>query len=191
MAKKTKQAKRNKKLKTQSESVIGKQIDNVMTFLIWSVRAAIVFVLTILGAVVTIYALGPKVSITVDPLLNQKDIFSCPFQVQNDGLLSISNIWYYCCIREAKQNNGGKGLSGTLTRNEEVPVRILAPGEATTTFCTFPDETPSPIVYADIEIVVSFQPKWWFREEESRRRFETVRRSDGSIYWKPKALSEE
>ncbi len=156
----------------------------------WTVRKVVVAISSILALIVVIYSLIPKVSIIPTSPLNPQSSFSFLFAVKNEGLLPIDNVWFYCRIREAKRADGWTVVSDTLTRRAKVPVPILAAGEATSTFCEFPMKTATRIVYADIEVVTSYKPKYWPWDKETSLRFVTVKKSDGSIFWIPKALSE-
>src|SRR4030042_4251788 len=132
---------------------------------VWKVIGAIAL---ILGLIVAILSLTFKASINHTSPLNTQSLFSSPFTVRSVSLLPIGNIWFYCRIREAKRADGWTVVSDTLTRRVRAPVPVLAPGEATSSFCELPIETMNPIVYADIEVVASYKPKYWLWDKETR-----------------------
>jgi hypothetical protein len=113
MAKKKKNANRKKKFNTQTQNVVGgkhivnksrskvKDATKILFAVAWKTIGGAAL---ILGLVVSFCSLTSKVSITPDSPLNPKKLFSTPFKIKNEGLLSISSIWFYYRIRVCPAN---------------------------------------------------------------------------------------
>jgi hypothetical protein len=137
--------------------------------------------------VATLYSLSAQIGIASELPINPGDPFSSPFTLSNDGFLPIYHVLFSCTLRDVKWQDGG--VVNIRTRTNAEPIKKIDAGEATTTFCKFlPNKTK--IKSADIEVEVKYRPAYLFWSKQKSIRFGTVKGSDGTLRWVPKALSE-
>jgi hypothetical protein len=143
--------------------------------------------ITCLGLVVTLYSLSAHIGVTSDSPINPDDPFSSPFTLSNKGILPIHDVLFSCTLRDVKWQDGG--VMNIRTKTNADPIKRIKAGEATTTFCKFLPYK-AKIKSADIEVEVKYRPAYLFWSKRSSIRFGTLKESDGTLRWVPKALSE-
>lgn len=148
--------------------------------------ASVVLCLTIFGSW---YAFSPKLFVTYSSPLNQTDLRSTPFVVRNNSLLSIKNICIACYSKKTITEHNLTFLGITFKNSDIPPIPSLDPGEGSTFFLPFMFKN-EPIIYADIEILVSYYAKFLpFKKEKSFRFNGQI--TDNGIRWFEKSLSEK
>lgn len=143
--------------------------------------------IAILGLVVTLYSLSARVAVTSDSPINPEKPFSSPFTVSNQGILPIYNVLFSSTLRNVKWKDGG--IVNIRTKTDAAPIKRINAGEATTTFCKFLPYR-AKIESADIEVEINYRPAYLFWSRRSSIRFGTVKESNGTLRWLPRALSE-
>jgi hypothetical protein len=152
-----------------------------------SIKIIIPGLITFLGLVVTLYSLSARVAVTSDSPISPEKPFSSPFTVSNQGILPIYNVLFSSTLRNVKWKDGG--IVNIRTKTDAAPIKRINAGEATTTFCKFLPYK-AKIESADIEVEINYRPAYLFWSRCSSIRFGTVKESNGTLRWLPKALSE-
>jgi|SRR5580658_8574442 hypothetical protein len=142
----------------------------------------VVIILAFLGG----YALfRPNVSVDPDLLLNPGDPFSTQFSVTNENaILDVKDLQPFCrTINVVTSNN--IGLFG-LPPRPSPPIPVLGPRQKTTINCP-PwigglGAGAGNVLWAYIEIDVSYKPDWWFRETQ-RFPFKGAIDSQKGVHW--------
>ncbi|MGO9621802.1 MAG: hypothetical protein ACLPT6_10395 [Desulfobaccales bacterium] len=152
--------------------------------------AGIGLFLAIIG---TYYNFAPKISVNISDSLNPINPFATKFVIRNDSLLPIYSVTP--SFKNRKITTEAKNYiigSDRIDREKPVyPIPVLNPGDSTTFILPFPINLMSPVIQADIEIIVSYRPALSPFKHENRFRFVTVPAIDNVLHWQPKSLSEQ
>jgi hypothetical protein len=147
----------------------------------------------ILGVYASYVQLAPRISVSPSASLNPSDPFSTPFEVSNDGYLSIRDVQFLCRLTDVQAQPPGINLSfenigvmgpDQFLGDKSQNIRDIGPGRQATTKCNLSPIFPvMPIDRADISITVSYKPDYLWSPRSEDFRFVTVRSSDGQLRW--------
>lgn len=145
------------------------------------------FIGLLLTLIITYYSFQPKLKVFPDTYFNPEDPMSATFIFENDGSLSIYNVDYQFFVRKIILFNNSS-IQNIFMKTAELPVRELSPSQAFSDFVVFPFHTSdsqsnSSIKEADIDVELSYRPRFFFRKTTITRRFITKVDSDGNLKW--------
>ena len=152
-----------------------------------SVWTYIVAFSVIVGLIVSYYSMSPRISILCKLPPNSNKPFPAPFEVHNQGHLSIYDVEFSCIIQKTKTNKDSEAYN-LRTRIERPKIPVIKADEKSTFFCTF--FWQKNLVYADIAVEVKYKQKFCLWKKEKHFRFVTKKDARGHFVWSPYALSE-
>ena len=128
-------------------------------------------------------AFSPRVSISVLPPNDPKEILSAPFAVSYDGPFPISDVRVSCIAEDLEF--GGWVFAGINFRNPNGDIPKMWPGDTETLACAVqPVLNHPPTSAARIFLTVEFNPAGIRLFRQFRvSKFETVRQSNGELRW--------
>ena len=153
----------------------------------YSVWTYIVAFSVIVGLIGFFYNMSSRISVVCQLPPDSNKPFPTPFEVQNQGNLSIYDVEFSCIIQKTETNKGSEAYN-LRTRIERPLIPAIRAGEKSTFYCTF--FWRENIVYADIAVEVKYRPKFLFWKKEKHFRFVTKKDARGRFVWSPRALSE-
>ena len=189
---------RNKKTKMNSKTKRHVLND---TILYWRKGGKMVW--GIIGVVIAISGVSitwfhPKVSVAQNFAPDLKNILSTQFEIKNESNISIENVEFSIAISNIRTSdgltiNGDRNFKGRLKEpntkeNKKIP--IMKSGEVNTV--QFPSNfyIGNNIEFVDLAIVVNYRiPFLPFWNWKTISRFNTVKGSDGKLYWRGQPLS--
>lgn len=149
-----------------------------------------------LGIISGYYGLEQRVSVSQGEPLDDKDPFSTPFIVSNDGPLPIENVTFRCGIGHTSYKNGPKiqgaenfSSSFIFAPGGKLPAQNFGasemnPGERSTIpSCGYP--FPPTIEAGDIGIVVSYRVGHTPIRQTRIFRFGTLPDANNKLHWFP------
>lgn len=151
-----------------------------------SVWTYIVGFSVIVGLIVSYYSMKPRISVLCKLPPNSNKPFPAPFEVHNQGNLSIYDVEFSCIIQKAITNKDSEAYN-LRTRIERPKIPVIKADEKSTFFCTF--FWQKNLVYADIAVEVKYKPKFLWKKEK-HFRYVTEKDARGHFDWSPRALSE-
>jgi hypothetical protein len=130
----------------------------------------------------------PHVSIEPYISLNPVDPYSVQFTVKNEsGLFEVHDINCVCWPRSMQSGNGFSVVSFTPLPNMHHQIRILAPGASSTVDCPAAigglGTYSGQVLYAELEIEVSYSQSWWPFGRNERYPFVSMRDVQGAVHW--------
>ena len=153
-------------------------------------KKCISFLITIISFIGALYFFVPKISITALDPLTADDPFPSTFVIKNESELPIKNIIFTFNLIDIKYENP----TFKVTNNEITPTTIkigsLAPSEMTSQVCINPISLGAKIIFSDIEVIITYKPILYFRNQHKKQRFVTQIR-DGKFIWIPKAITKK
>lgn len=144
------------------------------------------------GIVEGVFVFLPTISVSTPTTSGEKSpsySHSVPFVVSNDGPLSVHTVQYRCFVRQAEFTTANK-LQNQLLHDQRLDKPILRSEEIDNVPCIPLDErdTVDELIFADVELRVSFRPSFVFLRQENRFRFQTYRSLGGQLHWLPKPI---
>ena len=175
-----KKKKRTKKTRKQKEkkSWYRKMFGSVWTY--------IVAFSVIVGLIVSYYGMSPRISVVCKLPPDSNKPFPAPFEVHNQGNLSIYTVEFSCIIQKTITNKDSEAYN-LRTRIERPKIPVIKAEEKSTFYCNF--FWQKNLVYADIAVEVKYRPKFLWKTEK-HFRFVTKKDAQGHFVWSPYALSE-
>ena len=141
----------------------------------------------ILGVVVALYALYPKLSVEPDSYLDPKNPLKTLFRITNEGFLPLYNVKILSAIHEVK-SKGEQRMSGSSDYKSRFfnPIHVadkISYGESDTAFCALGGlKIPFSVDYTDMAIIVEFSPPLFpFWRMERTFPFTTQKNIDGDV----------
>ena len=155
---------------------------------LFTVISGAAFLVGLIASVLGIYSFYvTRISISPGPALDQTDLFSTMFTVSNDGALPLYDVHTECRLNYVKGPNNFSIVGEGTTREEPSWAPKVDPSEKMTVRCWMPvkSETGASVQWrgADINIVVSYRPKFFLWALTREMRFRTQRNSDGLLQW--------
>lgn len=138
--------------------------------------------LTIIGAVIGVPSILPAISFVAGPY-DVSSPLSTPFSVTNSGLLTIYAVNFVCKLNSVDSTMQQFSTLGLTT--EHLISNRLEPRDTFDVVCPLHElfKGTGPIKSADIEIVVSFQPKFLPLTRLKCARFITDTNPEGRLRW--------
>jgi hypothetical protein len=170
---------------------------------------AIVFVLFLLGAWRTLAYFLPDVSIQPKEVLNPSDPYVVPFEITNDGVVTLYNVATWCRFPQQVHYDAGSAYSAPNGHASDLTIanltivnqtaKELRPKEHTiATPCAFRSMLPKSVGGAhfdfenpshEIEIGVAYRPEFFWFIERTFQAFVAVSDAKGGWHWYPAARS--
>ncbi len=116
-----------------------------------SVWTYIVTFSVIVGLIVSYYSMSPRISVLCKLPPNSNKPFPAPFEVQNQGHLSIYDGEFSCIIQKTKTNKGSEAYN-LRTRIERPKIPVIKAGEKSTFYVQF--FWSKNLLYADIAVEI-------------------------------------
>ncbi len=147
-------------------------------------------VLAILGFLISLLTLFPRITVSNDAAIDPTDSFSTPFVVSNDGLLPLLSVRSLLYIKAVQLARGNQILNSNFTMDEWT-TRILLPAEKLTVYGGRAVRAPGQLLDGDIFIIVQYRPFFWpFTVRQFSSRFRTLKGPDERLYWTHRPLSD-
>lgn len=145
-------------------------------------------IVTVVVTVLGLAVLVPSIHVEPSFSLDKTNPFGTQFLLSNSGLFSIRDVRFTCNWRKVTtQGRIQVEFTNVTIDHSPPPIPEIARGESSTVFCA--RTTGVDFSTADIEVRVTFKPKFWPYEIEKRSRFELRQDSQGTIIWAPKPIS--
>lgn len=144
----------------------------------WSWRGKLLAgILPVAGLLLTLLTLQPHITVSLEPRLNQAELFSQPIKVTNNGPFSITTVRLLCL--NAKTTFGqGNYLKNVLLEAGEAS--IIPPDESKTFFCGIYGSTD--VQDADVAVIAFYSSVAAPLQRKKRvERFVGTRSTDGTI----------
>ena len=148
---------------------------------------AAVSLAVIFGVVTGLLFFSSRVSASSEDYVNMSKPFPSTFVVYNEGRFSVYDVKFSCGIRHIIDAESNSGIGNIRTRNYSQPIPEIRSGERTTTKAWVPVNF-SNITSIDIDIEISYRPKFLFWRKTQRLRFVTEKEDDGQLLWRPRTL---
>jgi len=177
-------ANRVPKQRSQPESPSTRSSLRKLLSKIWAGIAAAAVVVTLTGL-----SLLQKISVAATHLLDPQAPFSSPFIISNDGSLPIHDVTFRCVLRNVEDEGHGRVVAPKGITSGHAIIQI-DPGEKSTVACPFPFTFRSPLISADIEVVVKYRQDFVFWHSEKPFRFGLAKDKNGQFNWFPRSTSE-
>jgi hypothetical protein len=141
--------------------------------------------LGVVGIVLWIPSFLPAISFGVTSVVDDSFPLETPFSVTNTGLLDVYVVRFQCRVNEVRIESTKGNFTNLALTNSQLIVDVLAPRDTFDIVCPFDLAIggDGPITYADIEIIVSFQPKFLPLTRLKCARFVTDRGPSGHLRW--------
>ena len=138
-----------------------------------------------------VLSLLPQVSVRPEGKLDPKNPFSTPFVITNSGLTGIHQVTFFCRLRHATNDQGGKIIAyGKGVHPIGFGIAEIERGESATTGLPF-TWIGGTTAFADFDFVLEYRPSFYPLKKQSTFRFATARQEDGTLVWLPRALAEQ
>lgn len=149
------------------------------------VGGLVVALLTVVGGWA---AVRPHISVEPYLPLNPVDPYSTQFTVKNENsLFDAHDINCVCWPRKMESGNGFSVLSLGMLPNVHHEIRVLKPGASSTVDCPSViggvGSYSGQVLYAELEIVVSYSQSWWPSTRTERFPFVSKRDVQGAVHW--------
>lgn len=146
----------------------------------------------ILGIIVSLLSLAPNISVSTSQSLDPKDPLSTPFIITNNGPLPIHNVEILFGINKMTTPPPMNQTISTLSLGyAKPPIPVLKAHETMTFWCPPVFKfSRDPINFADISVLVSYRPDFFFWRKTAPYRFVTISNKEGITNWYGKAESE-
>jgi hypothetical protein len=148
--------------------------------------------LGLIGVAVTILGgwalVRPHISIEPYIPLNPVDPYSTQFTVRNENsLFDAHNINCVCWPRQMQSGNGFSVLSLAPLPNMHHEIKVLGPGATSIVDCPAAigglGTYSGQVLYAELEIEVSYSQSWWPFTRNERYPFASKRDVQGAVHW--------
>jgi len=133
--------------------------------------------LGVLGLVLAIYVAHPQIKIAPGASSPANGVI--PFDIKNDGALSLFGVTATCLLDEVRYEDNVVERHDTITQGRG-PVALDREGAMTIACGGFTRDVP--IERADMTLSVEFSTRFWPRQLKMQQRF-VVARSDGTFRW--------
>ena len=141
---------------------------------------------TLLALVGGYFLFVPKVSVVESASFHSQILTSTPFVISNDGNFSIYAVKYTCRILFAHFTNH-RQLENESYHYRTFDKLELRAGDKDNVPCLmavgFKPPPPVELIDADIQLIVSFVPSFWFTPIEKTFQFGAYPTGDGKFRW--------
>lgn len=146
------------------------------------------FVVALLTVVGGWAAVRPHISVEPYLALNPVDPYSTQFTVKNENsLFDAHDINCVCWPRKMESGNGFSVVSPGMLPNIHHEIRVLKPGASSTVDCPSViggvGSFSGQVLYAELELVVSYSQSWWPSTRTERFPFASKRDVQGAVHW--------
>jgi hypothetical protein len=141
---------------------------------------------SVAGTAITIYSLGPSVTVGGEETLRAADPLVVPFVARNEGFFSASSVQFLCRIVKARLS--GAEIGNVAFRQPSLDVPILARGKPVHVPCLMTSVVGGGSMYsAEVEIRVRYRGFLGLWAEDRLFRFEALTEDNGRFKFSPKA----
>ncbi len=153
----------------------------------WWRNPAIGLALTILGLLLSLLSLTPRPTVSPMPVLNQKNPFSAPFIISNEGWVPLKDVRVESQILEMEDSNHNRFTVASMSRYTPPAARI-EPGEKHSVPLAAVSIQGVRILRADVQLIVRYRSAWVpIFEKTNTFRFVLSVTSGGAYHWLPRA----
>ncbi len=132
----------------------------------------------------------PQVSVRPEGKLDPQNPFSTPFVITNSGLTGINQVTFFCRLRHATNDQGGKIIAYEKgVHPTGFNISKIGPRESATAGLPF-TWIGGTTASADFDFVLEYRPSYYPLKRQSTFRFATARQKDGTLVWLPRAMAE-
>ena len=139
----------------------------------------------------------PRISVSPASSLDPKSALLTPFVISNEGNIPLTNIVICLGLNKIKtQTKHGHiehvsydGPFSALFCDPETAVSVLLPSEKYTVLSPLQFNPNGSVAFADIAIIVNFNPAFFPIKMKKVFRFITTTGADGKLYWYAQPLS--
>ena len=151
-------------------------------------KALLSLVLVLLALLGGWAVLRPHISVEPYIPLNPVDPYSTQFIVKNENVIfDAHDINCVCWPRTMQSGNGFSVISPTPLPNMHHQIKVLPPGATSTVDCPAAigglGTYSGQVLYAELEIEVSFSQSWWPSGRNERYPFASKRDVQGAVHW--------
>lgn len=130
-------------------------------------------------------------SVTVTESLHPDSPFTAPFVVSNDGYFNLNDVTCHCIVRKVIVSGmHDLDLSDNRVETANAPIPVLKPNEKTTVNCPSMLALDTPLMRADMDVVLTYRGSFIPFRMSKPFRFTTEMASDKRLRWFPRSGSE-